>query len=122
MTPHHKLHDLLTRLGAVPEGIEYHPSGAQWTIEGWKLASESTVLGLLRDAARRVLDDEMVEVSWDVISEGKITHWCVEHRPCNGYELIAENCESYESALIAGLEWVFEQQSSPESHPDHPAK
>ncbi|HEY7822787.1 MAG TPA: hypothetical protein VIG24_08145 [Acidimicrobiia bacterium] len=108
MSDAQRLYDLLGRLGARPNELKWHIAYGLYRDEGESLHPDDA-LAILRDAARRVCDDEMVEISWDVISERKITHWCVEYRPCNEYDLIAENCESYESALIAGLEWIAEQ-------------
>lgn len=107
MTPTQRLYELLghPKIDARPEGAEYHPSGAQWTIEGWKLADESTVLGLLRDAARRVCDVESVRIDWATQSKGVIHTWGVVD---GDLEMIADCLDTYESALVAGLEWVIE--------------
>ena len=104
-----RLWELLGMVKARPEGLGYTELGG-WTSYGFPI-DDDHALAILRDAARQVCDNNMVEITWDSILAGEITHWCVEYRPTNGYKLIAENCESYESALIAGLEWIIAQEA-----------
>jgi len=86
----------------------------KWSNEllGWDDAyrqpvTEGNALAILRDAARRVLDAAFIRIDWAVESRGQIVLWAVVG---SDDEMIADCVESYESALIAGLEHIVEQR------------
>ena len=114
------LHARLTTLGKVPEGITKHPiwmEGVGLTgVCAWKSEDKygsvqnlrgSDALAILRDAARRECDFHNVRIDWESIIAGEIVSWAV----CEGdLDWIAENCQSYEQALVEGLDWIIEQR------------
>ena len=107
MTPTTELHARLTTLGKVPEGLELYQRGTdrpQWYFHDL-LLHNFAVPGLLRDAARRYLDSQGVCVDEAIDCDTGNTVWCLDS------EYAENECESYESALIKGLDWIIEQEA-----------
>ncbi len=110
MTNHaNRLWELLGELEARPEGMSYNGSHYYEADQQghWQWVSDRNALAILRDKARRVLDAAFIRIDWAVESRGQIVLWAVVG---SDDEMIADCVESYESALIAGLEHIIEQR------------
>jgi hypothetical protein len=108
MTDHaNRLWELLGELGARPGTMECDDDENVVSAGTWEPVEESIALAILRDESRRVLDAAFIRIDWAVESRGQIVLWAVVG---SDDEMIADCVESYESALIAGLEHIVEQR------------
>lgn len=103
-----QLHARLTTLGKVPEGLELYqrgPDRPQWYFHDL-LLHDFAVLGLLCNAARRVCDERRVEMNIPTGPNGPWQVWEAD-KPDEHGDLFSD----YESALIAGLDWIIEKEA-----------
>jgi hypothetical protein len=102
-----RLWELLGELGARPEGLYCSDTReGWWNDEGlWteNIVLDDHALAILCNAARRVLDANSVRIDWALESGGKIISYGVVDPKGN---MIADCVDDYESALVAGMEWI----------------
>jgi hypothetical protein len=97
------LHARLTTLGKVPEGLSLVCN--EWRrVSGSHsfTVSKGHALAILRDAARRECDEWGVDIN---PPEGNL-----DWHGVNGWDRTDFGHDTYESALIAGLDWIIEQR------------
>jgi hypothetical protein len=107
-----QLHARLTTLVRVPEGLRMldEPCGPVklpplWYYDDFNISPDAA-LAILRDAARRECDEHAITIETDEDDDGE---WFVIHDKVNPD--FAEDADDYESALIAGLDWIIEQEA-----------
>lgn len=117
MDKHKRLYDLLGELGARPDGLHWDD------IEGWTRGEDGNryedgvspdhALAILRDAARRVCDDcpdfDLSKYAPGIEGWGQYYaiawYYDEDMEPLDESEYENEIYDTYELALIAGLEW-----------------
>jgi hypothetical protein len=104
-----QLHARLETLWKVPEGLSLVCN--EWRrVSGSHsfTVSKGHALAILRDAARRECDDEMGDRGHH---QRRQDHALMcRASSLQRIQLDLRDCESYESALIAGLDWIIEQR------------
>jgi hypothetical protein len=118
--PHKTLHDRLTTLGKVPEGL-HKGIVSDWRDTIHRPITRMNALAILRDAARRVCDWEgrgLFHIFAPATPPRDMGEYVVEWFVDDDGDLFDEDdtptsvFPDYESALIAGLDYLIEQREA----------